>query len=429
MLKRLLKNDYAFAMILRIICIILGFVYTILLSRYLGADLRGEYSIVQNYANIIAIFIGFGIYQAYPYFKRKILDKNEQKKLYQNIVSNVLGIFILYTIISIILIILLPVDLRIKVTLAIIPATYLYKQLNYIILIEYPRECNKLDVVLAVIDIILVILLMIFSTSNLFYCFLFLIVDKMIYAFFPIKNLHINLIKNKPKLDINIKKYIKYGFIPMLTIVLMNFNHKVDILMLSFFKNVTMAEIGVYSLGVMLAEKAWMLPDTLTNMLQSKLAGGKREDEVSKISRVSFCVTALCLILVAIVGKPLIIFAYGNQYADAYNITMIILLGVLGMIFYKVVYAYNVVVGKRKLNFVLLASSVLLNIVLNFFFINAFGVIGAGYASLISFVVCGISFLISFTYCTKIKFLDMIILHREDIRLVKDIFLQKKKKR
>lgn len=428
MLKKILKDDYIYALFTRVLCIILGFAYTILLSRYLGASLRGEYSIVLNYATIISVLIGFGIYQSYPFFKRKLDSREEQSKLYKNIVSNILALFVVYFVVFLGIALLIPMNLRLRITLIILPTAYLYKQLNYITLIEHPRACNRRDVLLAAIDVIIVIILMISTKANITLCFAFLIIDKLIYALLPIKDLGLNVVENPPKITREIKKYISYGFVPMLTLILMTFNHKVDIVMLSFFKNVTTSEVGIYSLGVMLAEKIWMLPDTLTNILQAKLAGGKKEDEVSKISRISFSITALCLIMVVIFGKPLIIFAYGAEYAGAYQITLIILLGVLGMVFYKVVYAYNVVIGKSKLNFILLLSSVIINIILNLIMISKFGVIGAGYASLIAFIACGGAFLISFSHDTKIKITDMIILKREDIKLIKILLKEKNKK-
>ncbi len=426
MIKKIFKNDYIFALFSRVVCILLGFLYTILLSRYLGASLRGEYSIVQNYATIIAAFIGFGIYQSYPFFKKKLEDNELQRDLYLNIVKNILGLFLLYSAICIPCAIFLPLNIRIKITLFILPTVFLYKQINYILLIENPRICNITDVILVFFDVFTVILLILFTKANMLFCFGFLIIDKFIYALLPVKNLKINFIKDPPKIDKKITEYVKYGFLPMLTIFLMTFNHKVDIVMLSFFKNVTTAEIGVYSLGVMLAEKVWMLPDTLTNILQSKLAKGKKEDEVAKISRISFAVTFASLILVAIFGKPLINLAYGSEYSGAYKITLIILFGVLGMIFYKVVYAYNIVIGKKKMNFFLLLSSVILNVILNFILIKLFGVIGAGFASLISFISCGLIFLLTFTKTTGVKVKDMIFLKKKDIKLLKSLFSNQK---
>lgn len=426
MLKKLLKNDYTFSLVARVVCIIFGFIYTVLLSRYLGASLRGEYSIVQNYATLAAVLLSFGIYQAYPYFKKKNPDKDNQKKLYKNITSNILGLFLIYLFICIFIVIFIPINFRIKMVLLIIPTSYLYKQINYILLIENPRICNITDVILSIFDIVVVTLLMFFTKANVFYCFAFLTIDKIVYAFLPVRNLKINFLKNPPKVDKEIKKYIRYGFIPMITIILMTVNHKVDIIMLSLFKDISTADIGIYSLGVLLAEKVWMLPDTLTNILQSKLANGKEEDEVAKISRISFTVTAFSLILVAILGKPLISFAYGSEYSGAYQITLIILLGVLGMTFYKVIYSYNVVNGKRKLNFIFLSLSVIINVALNLIFISNYKTIGAAIASLIAFIFCGFIFLVSFSHDTGIKIVDMIFLKKGDIELLKSLLKKDK---
>lgn len=423
--RQINQNEYVFAIVTRVIGIALGFVYTIVLSRYLGASLRGEYSIIQNYANIFAAVIGVGIYQAYPYYKKRT-EKDKQYPLYLDFSKNIVGLFLVYEFIAVLLVLLLPVNYRIKAIIGILPLAYLYKEVNYLVLIEKPRLSNLADMFLGIFDIAFVCILMCFTRVSLFWCLVFLVVEKIAYGILPVINLRINFLKHKPIVNKNCLEYAKYGFVPMLTILLMTFNYKVDIVMLSLYKNVTSSDIGIYSLGVLLVEKVWMLPDVLTNVLQSKLAKGKNEQEVARISRICVWITAMCLALMLIVGKPLILFAYGKEYASAYDITAIILLGVLGMVFYKVVYAYNIVAGKRKVNFILLLLSVLLNVILNAFLIFFYGTVGAGIASLISFSACGIAFLLYFTNTTKIPIKDMIIIQRDDIKAVKK-FISKRK--
>ena len=428
MAKSMLNNSYTFAMFSRICSILFGLFYTILLSRYLGAELRGEYSIIQNYANIAASVIGMGICLGYPYFKRK-RPENSSKKLFKSFSGNLFALFVIYAVIFWMLAFALPVNGRIRMTLVIVPIVFLYKQISYIVLIETPRRANLADMLLGITDLVIVVLLMILTQANLLYCYLFLVLDKGIYAAVAVRNTRLNPLKTV-RIDTELKKYISYGMLPMLTDLLMTFNYKVDIIMLSLFKNVTTAEIGVYSVGVMLAEKVWLLPDVLSNIMQSKLASGKREDEVAKICRISVWVTIVCLAGMALIGKPFIRLAYGLEYSGAYQITMIILLGVLGMVFYKVIYSYNVVVGKKRINFILLAFSVILNVILNTIMISANGTIGAAYASLISFVFCGFLYLVTFCYAAKITIIKMLVPDKQDLELLKALLpLASKKSR
>lgn len=428
LLKRVFHNQYMFAVLTRCIGIVLGFLYTIVLSRYLGPSLRGEYSIVQNYANIAASVIGFGIYQAYPFYKKKA-NEPEKRNLFINFSKNIIGLYLIYQLLFTACALIFPLELRFRITLVILPLAFLYKQINYLVLIEDSRRSNIADIILGVFDIIFVLFLMLVTKANLFWCIFFLIIDKSVYAFLAVFNLQINFFKNKPIINSSIIEYAKYGFIPMITVLLMTFNYKIDVVMLSLFDNIETAEIGIYSLGVMLAEKIWMIPDVLTNILQSRLVGGKKEDEVAKISRISLCITALCLIVIVIFGRPLILLAYGRQYESAYPITVIIFGGVLGMVFYKVVYAYNIVTGKRKVNFILLCISALINILLNFVLIRIYGTIGAGIASLISFIACGGMFLADFLRSTGVPIRNMVFIKGEDIYIVKEFLTDMKRQK
>lgn len=71
MLKKIINNVYVFSLISKTFGVVSGFAYSILLSRYLGASLRGEVSIIQNYVSLVAVILCLGIYQAYPYYKKR----------------------------------------------------------------------------------------------------------------------------------------------------------------------------------------------------------------------------------------------------------------------------------------------------------------------------------------------------------------------
>ena len=71
-----------------------------------------------------------------------------------------------------------------------------------------------------------------------------------------------------------IVELLKFGFFPMLALLLTSLNYKIDIIMLNMSRNITMAQIGVYSIGVALADKTVYIPDAVKEILLSKLAKG-----------------------------------------------------------------------------------------------------------------------------------------------------------
>ena len=93
-----------------------------------------------------------------------------------------------------------------------------------------------------------------------------------------------------------------------------------------------------------------------------------------------------------------------------------IVLGVLGMVFYKMIYAFNVVNGRKNINFLLLAIAAAANIVLNFALIPVWGIMGAAFASMVSYCVCGIGFLMDFTRHTHMPVSKLIWVEKKDIQ-------------
>ena len=117
----------------------------------------------------------------------------------------------------------------------------------------------------------------------------------------------------------------------------------------------------------------------------------------------------------AIFGKPLIGFVYGAEFNDAYMVFLNISLGVLGMVFYKMIYAFNVVNGHKSVNFALLFVAAVINVVLNYFFILRWSINGAAIASTVSYTVCGVSFLIYFVCKTKTSPRDLLLVKKQDV--------------
>ncbi len=411
-IKKIVNNDYLFSVISKIVSVATGLIYTVLYSRYLGKELRGTASVINNYAEIIMMILCFGVYQAYPYFK-----KTKPGNRYNEFINNAAGMFLFYALIACVFLITVRPSANVFVITVSVPIMVAVRQFNYVVLIENPKRINIMQIVVDVFDIVFLTVLMIFTKSSYFYCILFLLTRTGVSFIIAVSNLKVPLKTIRPTLK-NVWQYVKYGFVPMLTLLLMEVNYKVDIVMLERM-SISNAEIGVYSLGVMLAQKLWMIPDALKDILTGKLAHGRTAQEVCKITRVSLFVTAGCIIGMIIFGKPLINIIFGAEYEGAYRVFLNISLGVLGMVFYKMIYAYNVVNGHKNINFVLLFVAAVSNVVLNYFFIQKMGINGAAIASMISYSVCGISFLIYFIKDTKQPLKSLLLIKKDDIGQLK----------
>lgn len=413
MFKKLTSNAYVFSVLAKIFSVLAGIVYSVLYSRYLGAELRGTASIINNYADIIAILLCLGAFQAYPYFKQR-----DGKDIYESFINNVFAMMMVYFIIIIPVVLMIPMKLNLIVALLIAPIWMGSRQLNYVVLIENPRLSNIASIIVDVSDLITLAVLMFFTSANLQWCIVVVSFKQVFFLMICIRNIHFRSFRFRPSLK-GIVPYIRYGLVPMITIILMEVNYKIDVLMLEWF-HISNATIGIYSLGVMLAQKVWMIPDALKDILLSKLVGGKGPEEVAKVSRISFFITMICELFIVLFGRVLIRILYGAEYEGAYYITLIICAGVIGMVFYKMIYSFNVANGEKNINLLLLSLSAVANIILNAVTIPLIGSYGAAIASLVSYFVCGIGFLVFFSRKTGIKISDIVFVKKDDFSFLKE---------
>lgn len=413
-LKKLINNAYVYSVIAKIISVLTGFLYSILYSRYLGAELRGTASIIVNNSDILMLILCLGIYQAYPYFK-----KQTEKSIYMEYINYVFGLFFLYVISCIVIGIIWKPNAQNCVVLVLIPIMFAAKELNYVVLIENPKLRNTANIFIDMFDIVFISVMMLFTKADFVLCAMFLIVKYFVCFVIGVANLKVNIFRIRPTLR-GIWPYIRFGFIPMLTVIMMEINYKADVLMLDYFK-IPKADIGVYSLGVSLAQRVWLIPDALKDILLSKLAGGKNESEVSKVSRISFLMAIIFIMGMFALGKPFVWLMYGDEYSGAYTVILVISLGILGMVFYKMIYSYNVVNGYKNASFALLGGAALLNVIINIILIPPYGMIGAAVASTASYLLCGMGFLVFFIRKTGISAKEMIIMNKNDFVLLKSL--------
>lgn len=408
-------NAYVFSVIAKIISVGTGLLYSVLYSRYMQPELRGTAGVISNNAELIMLVLCFGVYQGYPYFKKKT-----GQDIYNDYINLISGMFLVYCLTGGLIILVMRPEPGTIMTIALIPFMFATKQFNYAVLIEHPKLRNSAQIWIDIFDIVLVVGLMIFTESSFNICMIFLMAKEVVYFSVAVANLKVNVFKIRPSLK-GLLPYVKFGIVPMITVIMMEINYKADVLMLKGF-GVDEAQIGIYTLGVSLVQKVWLIPDALKDILLSNLAKGKNEEEVCKITRLSLFIMMFFVVGLIALGKPVVNWMYGDSYDGTFTIMLILIVGVVGMVFYKMIYSYNVINGHKNVNLLLLGIAALTNVAVNALVIPDMGINGAGLASTISYVVCGIAFLVYFCVKTGTKFRDMLFVKKSDLAQLKKIF-------
>ena len=404
------KNEYVVAIITKILMVLIGLGESVLIARYLGADLRGQVSYINSISQTAFIIATLGIYAAYPYFRKKI-DKNE---LINRIMSITIIMFIFYLVVAIILSIIFNTNIEYICIFCIVPILFYDKVVAFLWMIEEPNKRNFVVLICNIIKLLYFVFLYLFAERNIVLGVSTLviapIVESIYFTFklkfkFSFKNLDFK----------NTFQLISYGFLPMLAVLLTTLNYRIDVIMLRQSSNVLLAEVGIYSIGITLAEKVLLISDAVKEILLSKLAKGKGENEVAKVMRICFVISIAIALCITIISKMFISILYGDEYIGAEVVTNISVWGTIFMVFFKMISQYNVVNHKQKYNVIFLVMAIILNIILNSIFIPIFGINGAALATTIGYLFSSLMFIVYFHKISQIKYRDLIIINKSDI--------------
>ena len=418
--KTLFRQDYFFSVFSKMVGVVIAIVYSAFYNRYLGTVLKGDAAIISNYISLISSFAALGMYQAYPFYRKK------GKDIFYSFVNNTTTLYCLLTLSCLIFVLVLPIKINLKIAIALVPIQAYIRQINYVVMVENPRRRNVSSIVISVLDLLVVLSFFFLSKATYGFLICILITQNLINLMISYCNLKVDI--KRLRFDLSqIIQYIKFGILPMFTLILMTLNYRIDIFMLSDVFNIQNSEIGIYSVGVSLAEKIWLVPDAIKDILMSKLSNGSGASEVAKVTRTSIAVSFFMLVLMVVFGKPVVLLLYGAEFEKAYEILIVMLVGVIGMVFYKMVYAFNVVQGRRIINLVYLGGAAVVNAIGNYFLIPIGGILAAAWASVISYLVCGGAFLIYFHRTASVKYSEMLILKKSDVAFLGDIFRRSKK--
>lgn len=422
LVTRIVDNAYAFSVTTKMLGVVIAVIYSAIYNRYLGAELKGEAAIIGNYASLFSSILCLGMYQAYPFYRKKGED------IFYPFINTVASLYSVILVALILLVLFVKgISLNLRIAILMIAIQAYIRHINYVVTIERPKERNIAALKIHAVDILIICIFAIWTDATYRHMVLILMLQLLANLIISFRNLHVAMNQLHFTLS-RVPEFAKFGFMPMITLLLMTINYRIDILMLENTNAVSIAEIGIYSVGVSLAEKVWLIPDAIKDILLSRLCKGHKADEVAKVIRINLLIAILLLLGVVICSDSFVFWVYGEAFTGAGDITKIILIGIVGMIFYKMVYVYNISEGNRAVSLGFLAIAAFANVLGNIVFIPSLGVKGAAITSVLSYTLCGFCFLIYYQRKTQIPFRKILLVQPEDYMLVRKYMFSSKKK-
>ena len=414
-----MKNDYIFNLLNKIYVILMGLITSIFITRYLGVSDRGNYAYIIQVVSIAAIVLNLGIHQSYSFYYRMLKEETFNKYVQVVIIQ-----FFLYTLISIICMNFVN-DQLIVFMIILIPISVLSQQLESIMAVENIRLKIKLHIFNGTLRTIGFGFLFFSVKSNLIFPIIITLILNIItivsFLLFSLKKVKFK----EEKLNLKFaSEIIKFGWLPMLTALLITINYSADVIFLKHLG--TSYDLGIYSTAAGLITYFWLIPDSFKEVLVSRVARSNNIHSTIFVIKVSLIIICGVIIAFIIVGEYAIQIMYGMKFLEAYNITLILSIGAISMIFYKMIGTVLLAEGRRWVYFITLLVSAITNCIGNVVLIPEYGMYGSAISSVISYSVCGLAFLMYFSKIKNVSLLSFFYITKDEIGVLKKIVMKGK---
>ncbi|MBN2790223.1 MAG: oligosaccharide flippase family protein [Candidatus Delongbacteria bacterium] len=426
------KKNISFDFITKIINIFLAFFTSVIIAKSLGPKELGYAKFLILTLSAFAQFGHIGIIDATSYFQRK--SKHSLEQIFK---VNFTFLFIISFLISGTLVILKYFGIIFNdysfliITLASI-ALIFFTFLNNLLYATFVSkekiiQVNKITLYSSFLIIFIYIVLWLTGNLNVTTYLIVFSLKSVISCIMMKKSINI---KFKFLFDLRIiLEEISYGIVVYFGALFIYLNYRMDQWLIKFYIDDT--SLGLYSVGVGIAEMILLVPMSVINPLRARLYNldvnsSEYRMLTAKTLKFSLYITLLISIPVYF-GVNLISseILYGAKYQDSVEVVKILLIGILFLTFGKVGSHYFVIKGKP---FIHLATAFLVlsvNFVLNIYLIPVLGINGAAWASTASYSIFGLSYILMYVIKEKFTVRSIFVIERKEIS---DLWYQFSKK-
>lgn len=416
--------------ITRILSSIFALVSLIVVARSLGPEGQGFYTLVILFSSLLATFTTFGITIATVFYtgknkysRQEIIGNNIILSLLIGFFSALIGFFIVFCFGER----LFPgVEKEyLFLSLLVIPLIFFSGFISHILL--GMERIKKFNILFLFQNFFLLLFLLIFlyvfklgiKAAIVAYIFSFLFYGAVL--FFATKKEVKGVIF---KINLN---YWKDAFIYGLKIypshVFSFLNFRASMFLINFFINPL--AVGFYSVAVSLSEGLWIFSKSISTVLLPRVVSETNPQKLKEFTPL-VCRNILFGLLIIIIplflaGRFLIIFLYSREFLESTIPFQILLLGTLPVCGWEILSSDIAGRGKQILNSYIGGISLILNIVLNIFFIPKWGVSGAAWAATISYFFMFFITVVIYKNMSNNKIRNIIFLQGSDIQLYKSL--------
>ena len=346
----------------------LAFFSSVFITRLLGTDGRGEYSLFTNSLQLFVIWLGFSLPVSIVYFVAS-------EKINKNRIFSTMLIFCLLTTLLVVLLlavlnitgwlwIAFPENYRSFDWQLFFLIQFVLMQLNGIInaylnafkiFTPQARFASAMALLSLIVWSLLYFKVIVLPWSGFQLVVLvsfFLSLPLWFFGFYLLRKKRLIVFTSR---ILNTKEFtmvMKFAFIAYLCNAMQFLSYRMDFWFVDFFHG--KSSLGVYSLAVALAQLFWILPNAMAPVFFSYTSGAKNDkmlERVVKYAHITFVVSCIGALLFLVFAYWVIPFLYGSEFSAAGWMIAILLLGVIPFTVTTILAAFFAGTNRLLVNF------------------------------------------------------------------------------
>jgi O-antigen/teichoic acid export membrane protein len=413
----------------RVTVLICGVGFSILTGRFLGPIGSGILATLIVYPDLIITLGGRGLSQSITYYVgRKLYKEGEILSILIIIwiVGSLLSTALTYSLLS-----FFTKDnitnILIITSVSQIPFALFNNLISgYFLGIGNIKEYNKVNWIPNVFQFLGTLLLVVLFDVGIIGALISILIGYIVMSVLVLRKLNNTITVKRLSVPINIMPLIRLGGIYTISLLVINLNYKIDVILLDRLSSPY--EVGIYSKGVSIVQYLWEIPTVLSTIIFSRSAMATDKNYFSQ----KVCtLLRLCLIVVAFISVIFFLLStfimetlYGDEFSPSSDVQKILLPGIIILTIFKVLNMDLSGRGKPWIAIKSMIPSLIINIILNLFLNREYGAEGAAFASTISYTVSSIMFVILYSKETGIPIFNIFYPNNEDITLVKNLIIK-----
>lgn len=186
-----------------------------------------------------------------------------------------------------------------------------------------------------------------------------------------------------------VRELLKTGVVYALSFLVIQLNYRIDVLLLKALSSPV--EVGIYSLGVSVAELLWQVPMAISIVVMSRTANTADLEAMNvntaRLLRVSLVFGLFVSFFIVILSPWVVPLVFGEKFRSSIVVMQTILPGILMVIMFRILSGQLSGMGRPDAALRAFIPALVLNVILNYLWIPDYGATGTVMATNVSYTI------------------------------------------